>query len=403
MNSKRMKQFKHAVVLFYNRRHHPLIIQWLKRVYNCRVTSAVVQLGDVREEENIRRESLEAGVDYHLYIDAREEFAENFLLPAVKAHAVYEDKYFLSAALARPMLAQKLVEIAAQQNADLIVHGFRGNDQVRLDMAVSALSNLSCLGVLREWDVTGAQIEAYAEKNNIPPQPGTNNPYSTSENIWGKSTECGPLEDTSSPPPREIFTWVIPPEEAPDQPESVTIEFEKGRPIAIDGAQLPLKDILLALNEKAAHHGVGITDMVEDGMVGLKSRAIYEHPGALCLIQSHQELERFICNRHENLFKKYVELKWAEMVYAGLWYDPLMQHLNRFIDSMNERVSGAVTLKLYKGTLGIEARNSSYSIYDTQKAIYNFGDYFGQEDAGGFGRVYNLHTLASFKKIKNKE
>lgn len=392
----------HLLVLYYNRRHHPLLIRWARAHLGCRVTAVAIDLGELREREAIGADSLAAGAEDFRYVDGRAEFCDDFLARAIKANARYQDKYLLSAALARPMLARKLVQLARELGAGGVVHGFRGNDQVRLDMALGVLSDLRSVAGLRSWGVADEEIRRYAQAHDIPDEPGTGNPYSVSENLWGKSTECGPLGDPAAPPPEEIFRYVRPPGKAPDEAARVRVGFEAGVPCALDGAPAALVDILSRLNQLGALHGVGVADMVEDGMVGLKSRAVYENPGARCLLEAHQDLERFVCNRHENRFKPLVEHQWAQMVYDGLWFDPLMDHLHAFVDSMSRRVTGEVELRLYKGGVSVIGRRSPHSPYAEREAIYNFGHRFGTSAAEAFGHVFNLHSRAARAPLRRQ-
>jgi len=252
------------------------------------------------------------------------------------------------------------VKVAKKENADAIAHGAtgKGNDQVRFEAGIMSIDpELKLLAPVREWQMTRDNQLEYVKQHGIDVAAEQGSPYSTDENLWGKSSECGPLEDPSNEPPKDVFQFVTPPEEAPDEPEYVEIEFEKGKPVALDGGSLPLHEIVEKLNEKAGKHGIGIIDMMEDRVVGLKSREIYECPAAITLLEAHKDLEKYVSTKHENQTKQKVDQKWAEMAYEGLWFDPLMDHLNSFIDSMNQKVSGTVTIKLYKGKAEVVGRS----------------------------------------------
>lgn len=397
------QEYAHALVLFYNRRHHPLMVRWARERLAGHVTVAIVDLAEVDTPHAVEHESKEAGADQVIRVDGRAAFCDGFLAPAVRADAVYQHGYLLSAALERPMLATVLARIAAEVGADCIVHGFRGNDQVRLDMALDALGGPPTRVPLREGVIEEVEVDRYAATHGIPDVDLAREGYTVSDNLWGRSTECGALEDAALPPRRAIFRYTTPADEAPDEPARVVLGFERGLPVSIDGELVPFVAILRRLNALAARHGVGVSDIVEDGLVGLKSRAIYEHPGASCLLAAHRDLERFVCGRHENRFKRVVSDEWTALVYAGLWFDPLRAHLDAWLESMNLFVTGTVTLRLYRGGIAVEGRAAAASIYRPDRAIYRFGHEFGAGDAVAFGRVHNTHTLAACRRGRRED
>jgi argininosuccinate synthase len=281
------------------------------------------------------------------------------------------------------------------------VHGFRGNDQVRMEMGIAALSELRTIVPLRDWGLTDEEVAAHARAHRIPETFGCGNPYSTSENLWGRSIECGPLEDAWNSAPAETLARVAPPAAWPDTPARVVVGFEAGVPVSLDGERLPLAALVERLDRLAGRHGVGLVDTVEDGLVGIKSRAIYEAPGAQCLLAAHADLERFVCDRHENRMKEAIDREWARLVYDGLWFDPLRAHLDAFIDSMNRPVTGQVRLRLHRGALVVEGRRAARGVYRAEEAIYRFGDTdrgHGAGDAAAFARVHNLHTRAAARR-----
>lgn len=385
---------RHALLLHYNRRHHPAMIGWL-RERSYRVTSVSVNLGEVADADVWRDEAMRAGAHDAIHVDRRREFCEQLVAPAIKANAAYEREYLLSAALARPMLAMTLVELAAELGADTICHGFRGNDQIRVDMGVAALGGPSSLAVLRAWHLTEDQIMAAAARIGVDAVAGTGNPFSTSENLWGRSIECGDLGEPSRPAPPDLPRWVAVVAETPDVPTRIGIEFIAGVPVALDGERLELAALIDQLNQRGAAHGVGVVDTMENGLVGLKSRAIYEHPGARILLTAHEDLERLVLNRHEGRAKPHVEHAWANLVYDGLWFDPQRRHYDAYLDSVSRRVSGTATVELFKGAARVIARESTEALWSADQAIYNFGDHFAAGDAEAFGRVFGLHTNAA--------
>lgn len=388
---------RHALLLQYNRRHHPAMIGWL-HARGFRVTSVSIDLGEVGDAAAWRDEALRAGADDAVHLDRRRDFCEQLLAPAIKANAAYEREYLLSAALARPMLAMALVEVAAERGADTIAHGFRGNDQIRVDMGIAALGGPTSLAVLRAWDLTEAQILAAAARVGTDAVAGTGNPYSTSENLWGRSIECGELGDPARPAPAALPRWVVAPAAAPVEPARLELGFTSGVPVTVDGERLPLPALIGILNERGAAHGVGAVDTMENGLVGLKSRAIYEHPGARILLAAHQDLERLVLNRHEIRAKPQLEHAWANLVYDGLWFDPQRRHLDAYFDSVSRRVTGTVTIELFKGAVRVLARDSAEALWSADQAIYNFGDQFAAGDAEAFGRVFALHTTAARRR-----
>lgn len=387
---------KHILLLFYNRRHNPLIIKKIKECYDCKITCLDINLGEKRETSQIKKEALHAGADEFISHNATNEFCENIITKAIKASAVYQDKYYLSAALARPFLSIIAVRFLKKLGADIIMHGYRGNDQIRMDMAVDTLGEKS-IPILSYYQLPETEISAYLQQNDIPNEFGTNNPYSTSENIWGRSIECGDLENPMQPSKENIYKIAKLSEQK--KTRLISIDFKAGVPVALNKHPTSLVNIILELNQLAGELGIGIFDTIEDGIVGIKSRAIYENPAAYCLIEAHKDLERFILNRHLNYFKNTIDHKWAEMVYAGFWFDPLMECLNAFIDKSNQLVTGTVVLRLSSGQAFICGRESKYSVYSKDMAIYNMGHLAFNHDIESFSKIFNLHTKWGYKKI----
>ena len=385
-----------VVLLYSGGLDTSVMVKHIQEEYNAEVITLTLDLGqpDVNLEAT-KQKAQKIGAKESYIIDAKQKFAEEFIAKGIKANGLYQGEYPLSTAIARYLVCEKAVEIAEKVDADAIAHGAtgKGNDQVRFEAGILSLNpDIKLLAPVREWSMTrDAELE-YAEKHDIPVEATESSPYSTDENLWGKSSECGPLEDPSNEPPEEVFQLVTPPKKAPETPEYIEIEFKKGVPIALNGENLPLEELIQNLNSLAGKHGIGIIDMMEDRVVGLKSREVYECPAAVTLIEAHQELEKFVSSKHENQFKQKVDQEWAEYAYNGLWFDPVMSHLNSFIDSMNQNVTGKVELKLYKGNLQVTGRESKEALYDHDLASYEEGETFNQEASPGFIQLHSLQT-----------
>jgi argininosuccinate synthase len=334
-------------------------------------------------------------------VDAREEFANEYVLPAIKANGLYGGGYPLFTALGRPLLAKLAVEKAREAGCDTIAHGCtgKGNDQVRIESTVVALDpGMKIIAPVRGWQMGREEEIAYAREHGIPVKGGTESPpYSIDDNLWGRSSEGGPIEDITEPPRDDVFGLVTRPEEAPDEPESLTLEFERGRPVALDGERLPLVELLERAGEVGARHGIGIVDHIEDRIVGLKVRDLYEAPAATLVLTAHKELEKLVSTIHQNTFKPQLDGHWAYLVYAGLWYEPLLEDLNAFMDSVNEQVTGSVTLQLYKGAARPVARQSPNALYDP--ALAGFGEsggLFAQQASPGFIELWSLQSRMAY-------
>lgn len=388
-----------VVLLYSGGLDTSIMVKYIQEEYDADVVTLTLDLGQPGVDlETTKEKAIDIGAEEAFVVDAKEEFAKNFIAKSIKANGLYQEEYPLSTAIARYLVCEKAVEVADDVDADAIAHGAtgKGNDQVRFESGILSLdSDIKLLAPVREWSMTRDKELEYAEKHGISVEASKDSPYSTDENLWGKSSECGPLEDPANEPPEEVFQFVTPPEKAPDEPEYVEIEFEEGKPKALNGEKLPLHELIQKLNTLAGKHGVGIIDMMEDRVVGLKSREVYECPAAVTLIEAHQELEKFVSTKHENQIKQYVDQKWAEQAYNGLWFDPIMNHLDSFIESMNEKVSGTVKLKLYKGSVQVTGRESENAIYDHELASYEAGETFNQEASPGFIQLHSLQTKLS--------
>jgi argininosuccinate synthase len=346
-----------------------------------------------QELEAIRTKALAAGASVSLVKDARAAFVQDYALPALQANALYEGRYPLSTALARPLIAQLLVEVAAEYGADGVAHGCtgKGNDQVRFDVAIAALNpTLKVLAPAREWGMSREQTIAYGERFGLSFPVKKSSPYSIDSNLLGQSIEAGPLEDPWFEPPEEIYTLTQSVEQAPDRPEYITVEFHQGVPVAVNGEALAPVALMEVLNLLAGRHGVGRIDMIENRLVGIKSREIYEVPGLSVLITAHQALESLTLPKDVTQYKRGIEDTYAQLVYNGLWFSPLKAALDAFIQHTQQRVTGVVRVKLFKGTATVVGQQSPYSLYDPRLATYTTEDAFDHRAAAGFIYVWGL-------------
>ncbi len=370
-------------------------IKWLQDQYNYDVIAVALDVGEGKDLEFVKEKALKVGAIKSYVVDAKSLFANEYVLPALKANLLYEGKYPLISALSRPLIAKVLAHIANKEGAVAVAHGCtgKGNDQVRFDVAFTALNpNLKIVAPVREWAMSREEEIAYAKKHDIPIPIDLDNPYSIDQNLWGRSNECGVLEDPWVEPPKDAFDLTVDPREAPDQPEIVQITFKKGKPVSINGEVLPLDDLILKLNKIAGNHGVGRIDHVENRLVGIKSREVYEAPAAMTLITAHQALEALTLTREVAQFKPIVEQKLAQTVYDGLWYSPLTEALLSFIEKTQQYVSGTVKIKLYKGHHQVIGRESANSLYDFDLATYKPEDSFDHQAALGFIKLWGLPT-----------
>ena len=375
-----------------------VMLRWIQDSYGAEIVALTVNLGQPDEDYDvIVGKARDLGAVDAIVVDAREEFASEYVLRAIKANAIYGDAYPLFTALGRPLIAKLAVEHARRTGCDTIAHGCtgKGNDQVRIEAAVAALGpELKLIAPVREWSMGREEEIAYAREHGIPVKGGTEAPpYSIDDNLWGRSSEGGTIEDLDQPPRDDVFQLVTRPEEAPDEPEVVTVGFERGAPVSIDGERLGLVDLLERAAELGRRHGVGIVDHVEDRIVGLKIRDVYEVPAAALVLAAHRDLESLVSTIHQNNFKRALEDKWAYLCYAGLWHEPLRTDLDAYMESANEVVTGEVTLKLYKGSVTPVARSSRYALYDRSLASFGeSGGEFSQAASPGFIELFTLQT-----------
>lgn len=371
-----------------------IIIPWLKENYGCEVIAVAADLGQGEELHGLREKALATGASKVYIEDLREEFIVDFIYPTMKAGAVYEGHYLLGTSFARPLIAKRQVEIAEKENADALCHGCtgKGNDQVRFELTYKALNpTLRVIAPWREWDIRSREDAIrYAHEHNIPITATPDKIYSHDQNIWHRSSEGGGLEDPWQSAPTDVYGLSISPEEAPDQPTILTIDFERGVPTKIDGIEFDPVELLERLNRSAGENGIGRIDMVENRLVGMKSRGVYETPGGTLLYKAHQELECLVLAGQLMHFKESIAPKYAELVYYGQWFTPLRQALDAFVEHTQERVTGSVRLKLYKGNVIVEGRQSPYSLYREDYATFGEEDVYNQQDAEGFINIFGL-------------
>ncbi len=389
-----------------------VMLKWIQDAYEAEVVCLTVNLGQPGEDyELISGKAMRLGaVDCHV-VDAREEFAREYVAPAIKANALYGSGYPLFTALGRPLIAKLAVEYARRTGCDTIAHGCtgKGNDQVRIEATVATLApELKVVAPVRSWQMGREEEIAYAHEHGIPiksnPSQGSEQaPYSIDDNLWGRSSEGRWIEDLDHAPEDDVFQLVTRPEQAPAQGEVVEIEFERGTPVALNSERLELVELLERIAAIGARHGVGIVDHIEDRIVGLKVRDIYEAPAAAIVLPAHQELERLVCTIHENQFKPQLDRQWAYLVYAGLWWEPLRGDLDAYIDRVNERVTGTIGLKLYKGHARVVTRHSPNAVYDASLASFaESGGLFSQAASPGFIELWSLQSRMAWR-LHNKE
>ncbi|WP_378954977.1 argininosuccinate synthase [Pelosinus sp. sgz500959] len=389
-----MSEIKKVVLAYSGGLDTSVIIPWLKENYNCEVIAMCADVGQGDELAPVYDKAIKSGASKVYIEDLTKEFVEDYIWPTLKAGAVYEGKYLLGTSFARPVIAKALVRIAELEGADAIAHGAtgKGNDQVRFELTVKALApHLKVIAPWRLWDIRSREDAFdYAEKHNIPIPVAKSRPYSMDRNIWHLSHEGADLEDPANAPLDDVYMVTRTPEMAPDQAAYVNIDFEKGLPVAIDGEKLEAVALLEKLNILGAEHGVGITDMVENRLVGMKSRGIYENPGGAILYYAHRELELLTLDRATMHYKEQVGIRYAELVYDGMWFSPLKDALDAFVDSTQQTVTGTVRIKLYKGNIISAGTKSPYSLYHEGFVTFGRDEVYNQQDAEGFINLFGL-------------
>lgn len=377
-------------------------IKWLQDKYDAEIITYTADLGQKQDWKAVEKKALATGASKAYIDDIREEFITDYVFPALKVNALYQEKYPLATALARPLIAKRMVEIAKKEGVDAFAHGCtgKGNDQVRFEVSYKALApEIKILAPLRDWEFKSrdAEIE-YAEENDIEVTATKDSPYSIDQNLWGVSIECGILENPWEEPPADAYLWTKDVDETPDEAKYVEIEFENGVPTAVDGKKLSPIEIVNKLNDLGSEYGVGRIDMVEDRLVGIKSREIYEAPAGEILMTAHKALESLTLDRETKNYKASMAAKYAEMTYYGLWFSPLREAMDAFVDKSQETVSGTVRVKLYKAQCTLVGRKSDFSLYDHGLATYDESDVFDHQSAPGFINLWALPVQVANQK-----
>ncbi|MCD8509903.1 MAG: argininosuccinate synthase [Bacillus sp. (in: Bacteria)] len=370
-------------------------IKWIQEHYGYDVIALGLDVGEKKDFEAIKNKALDVGAVKAIMVDAKELLAEEYILPALKSNCLYEGKYPISSALSRPLISKLLVEVAEQEGAVAVAHGCtgKGNDQVRFEVSIQALNpNLKVIAPVREWGMTRDEEIAYAKEKGIPVPATLESPYSIDANIWGRACEAGVLEDPWMEAPEEAFDWTAPITMTPDEAEYIDIEFVQGVPVALNGEKMGLVELIEELNAIGGKHGVGRIDHIENRLVGIKSREVYECPGAVILLNAHKELEFLTLPKEVTQFKVQVDQQFTQMTYDGLWYSPLKKALEAFVDETQKVVSGTIKVKLHKGNYVVVARKSANSLYNEELATYSKGDAFDHNAAVGFIKLWGLTT-----------
>ncbi len=382
-----------------------IIVPWLKERYGARIICVAADIGQGDELEGVRAKAIASGADECYVEDLRQEFVEDFVWPTLRAGAIYGRKYLLGTSMGRPLIARRQVEVARQVGADALAHGCtgKGNDQVRFELTYAAFApDLPVIAPWREWDIRSREDAiAYAEAHKVPVTATRDKIYSRDRNVWHISHEGGVLENPGAAPPDDLFMLTTSPEKAPNESEEVTISFHSGTPVAVNGVEHSAVDIVVALNEIGGRHGVGRIDLVEDRLVGMKSRGVYETPGGTLLYSAHSELEQMVLDRRTLAAKDLIAPRYADLVYEGRWWTTEREAYDAFVNTTQERVTGSVTLRLYKGQASVIARESDYALYDERFVTFGEDDVYQQSDAAGFIRLYGLS--ARVRAIRDRE
>jgi argininosuccinate synthase len=401
------KEVKKVVLAYSGGLDTTVILHWLKENYKCKVITFTADLGQEDELEGLEEKALSSGADKAYVVDLKEEFLTDYVFPVLKAGAIYEGTYLLGTSFARPIAAKEQVKIAEREGADAVAHGCtgKGNDQVRFELTYKALNpKLKIIAPWREWDIKSREEEIdYAKKYGLSTTSTKEKIYSSDTNLWHRSIEGGILEDPWHEFPKDAYEYTKSPEEAPDSPEIVEISFEKGIPVAVNGKKMPPVNLLVQLNKLGKKHGIGMVDMVENRLVGIKSRGVYETPGGTILYEAHKQLESIVLDANTLHYKMDVSNLYSRLVYYGLWFSELKEALDAFIDKTQEKVSGDVRLKLYKGNVITLGRKSKFSTYREDFATFGKDQIYNQEDAKGFINLFGLQlTIRGLQKLKEE-
>jgi argininosuccinate synthase len=388
-------EFSKCLLLYSGGLDTSVMLKWIQDEYDCEVVTLTVDIGQTADNlQAIKQKALKLGAGDAIVYDAKDEFADKLLSTAIKANADYQGGYALSTPLGRVVISEIATKIAEEYGCEVIAHGCtgKGNDQVRFEGYITTLNpDLKTIAPVREWGMGRTEEIEYAKKHKIPIKQTIDVPYSYDENMWGNTAEGGEIEDPGlSPPLKDILQWCQTVEDAPDEADVIDIEYKNGVPIALAGQKLKLSELIAKCNSLGAKHGVGVFHLVEDRIVGLKVRGIYENPAATILIAGHQNLEQLVSTREENELKKFIDTKWAYLAYGAQWFDPAMRHIENYINSQNQKVSGKVTIKLFKGLATVVALDSKNSLFDSNLATFEKNESFNQNSSPGFIELYSL-------------
>jgi len=391
-----------AILAFSGGLDTSVVVKYLQEKHNMDVVTVTVDVGQEDNYKKISSKAKKLGVKKHYNIDAKKEFVSDYIFPAIKANALYQKKYCLATALARPLIAKKVLEIAKKEKVTSLAHGCsgKGNDQVRFDLTMHAGSDLPIIAPIRDLNLDRTEELKFAKQHGIEIE-NVAKKFSIDQNLWGRAIEGGVLENPNSEPPDDAFTWVKT-KNLPNKPVYLKIKFEKGIPVEVDGKSMNPIKLIDYINKKAGSCGVGIIDHIEDRVIGIKSREVYETPAASCLIEAHSDLEKMVHTKHETKFKSLVDDEWSWLAYSGLWEDPLKNDLDMFIEQTQKRVSGTVKLRLFKGSLRVVGRESRYSLYSHKIATYGKGSKFDQKLAKGFVELWGMQSTEANKLQKKK-
>ncbi len=398
----------HRVVLLYSGGlDTSVMLKWIQDQYDAEVIALCIDLGQPHDDfDAVRQKALDLGAVESLVVDAREEFVRDYVGPSILANAKYQGGYPPFTSLGRPLLAKLAVEAAQKHGADTIAHGCtgKGNDQVRIEATVATLDpKLKVIAPVREWQMGRDEEIAYAKEHGIPVTSTVERPYSIDDNLWGRSSEGGIIEDLSQAAPDDVFELVTPPWNAPDRVEEIVLGFRDGLPVSLDGVEMALVDLIPAVAEIACRNGVGIVDHIEDRVIGLKVRDIYEVPAATVILTAHRELEKLVCTGRENALKPQLDALWAQLVYEGLWYEPLRADLDTFMQTVNAKVEGEIRMRLYKGTAVAVTRSSPNAIYDRSLATFDADASFSQNASPGFIELFSLQSRMAYRVAQERK
>ena len=398
----------HRVVLLYSGGlDTSVMLKWIQDQYDAEVIALCIDLGQPHDDfDAVRQKALDLGAVESLVVDAREEFVRDYVGPSILANAKYQGGYPPFTSLGRPLLAKLAVEAAQKHGADTIAHGCtgKGNDQVRIEATVATLDpKLKVIAPVREWQMGRDEEIAYAKEHGIPVTSTVERPYSIDDNLWGRSSEGGIIEDLSQAAPDDVFELVTPPWKAPDRVEEIVLGFRDGLPVSLDGIEMALVDLIPAVAEIACRNGVGIVDHIEDRVIGLKVRDIYEVPAATVILTAHRELEKLVCTGRENALKPQLDALWAQLVYEGLWYEPLRADLDTFMQTVNARVEGEIRMRLYKGSAVAVTRSSPNAIYDRSLATFDADASFSQNASPGFIELFSLQSRMAYRVAQERK